>query len=99
MREESIEAASGAGNADRSTIVIFVFSYPERWERAYAVLRPKTPEPMIKIEDGVFGFAILRTRKAIGRCRTRRMYRIPMVFYSLTYLYLYLKATILVHRA
>lgn len=53
MREESIEAASGAGKSERSRTVMEVFLKSVLCVREYAVERPKTPEPTIKIEDGM----------------------------------------------
>ena len=48
-----MEAASGAGKSRRSRRVIEVVLNASRWARAWAVLRPKTPEPTIKIEEGM----------------------------------------------
>ncbi len=58
MREESIDAASAAGKGSLSSSVIFVLLYSERLVRAHAVLNPKTPEPSIRIEEGI-GFDML----------------------------------------
>jgi hypothetical protein len=58
MRLESMLAASGDGNApgwegsDRSTTVMEHREKASRRARAKAVLRPKTPEPMMRIEEG-----------------------------------------------
>lgn len=46
-------APSGAGNGRRSMRTIFVSEYSGRWQRASAVARPKAPEPIIRIEDGI----------------------------------------------
>jgi len=52
LREVSTLDPSGEGNGERSKTIIFVSENVGRCARAYAVLRPKTPEPTIRT---VFG--------------------------------------------
>jgi hypothetical protein len=46
-------APSGAGNGNRSMTTIFVFIYSGLWQRASAVASPKTPDPIMRIEEGI----------------------------------------------
>lgn len=55
---------SGAGKMERSTTVIFEDLKAGRWVSASAVLRPKTPEPRIRISIGGGGGVI-----ASGACK------------------------------
>ena len=48
---------SGEGKGERSRTVILVLEYSGRWVSAYAVARPKTPDPMMRIEEGTGGMA------------------------------------------
>lgn len=52
MREVSIEEPSGEGKGERSRRFMRVFLKEGRVARARAVESPKTPEPIIRIEDG-----------------------------------------------
>jgi hypothetical protein len=63
MREVSIEEPSGEGKGERSRRVMRVFLKEGRVARDRAVERPKTPEPIMRIEDGKEG------EEAIGMVR------------------------------
>jgi hypothetical protein len=52
MREVSMEEAVGEGKGERSRRVMVVREKEGRRERERAVERPKTPEPMMRIEEG-----------------------------------------------
>ena len=52
MREVSIEEPSGEGNGERSRSVIVEEVKKGRREREWAVERPKTPEPIMRMDGG-----------------------------------------------
>ena len=52
IRDVSIEDPSGEGKGERSRSVMVVRECEGRRVRAWAVERPKTPEPTIRIEVG-----------------------------------------------
>ena len=52
IRDVSMEEPSGEGKGERSRRVIWVCVKAGRWVRAWAVERPKTPEPRMRIEEG-----------------------------------------------
>ncbi len=52
MREVSIEEPSDEGKGERSRTVMRVLLKEGRVASAWAVESPKTPEPIIKMEDG-----------------------------------------------
>jgi hypothetical protein len=60
MREVSTEEPSSEGKGERSRRVMRLFLKEGRVARARAVERPKTPEPIMRIEDGREG------KEAIG---------------------------------
>jgi hypothetical protein len=55
MRETSILEPSGEGKGERSRTVIFEAEKDARRVRESAVLRPKTPEPIMRIDPGAEG--------------------------------------------
>ena len=57
LRELSMLDPSGEGKGDLSKTVILVLEYSGLWVSAYAVARPKTPDPTIRIEEGAVGMA------------------------------------------
>lgn len=64
MLDPSIE-----GKGERSKTVIFVLLYEGREVRAYAVERPKTPEPIMRIDFGIS--AIVRTQRSTVTVKRR----------------------------
>jgi hypothetical protein len=60
-------AASLAGNGDLSMTVMVVFSKRGLLQREYAVVRPKTPAPTMRMEEGMWFLSIrLLVSAAVG---------------------------------